>query len=209
MAAQIATIGAFCSFAYSVSWSSSGLSVKPLSATLATYIAGLAVIRHSGLISAISSASRPIARTGLASSSSGMMRSSRATSLAASLSPERAFLFSRWMAFSTVPMSASASSVWMTSMSSSGLTLAGHVDHVVVLEAAHHVDDGVGFADVREELVAQSLALGRARHQTGDVDEFHGRMQHAFRLDDGGQRIEPFGSGTSTTPTLGSIVQNG
>jgi hypothetical protein len=37
--------------------------------------------------------------------------------------------------------------------------LAGHVDHVVVFEAAHHIDDGVGFADVRQELVAQALAF--------------------------------------------------
>ena len=37
--------------------------------------------------------------------------------------------------------------------------LASHVDHVVVFEATHHVHDGIGLADVREELVAQAFAL--------------------------------------------------
>ena len=67
--------------------------------------------------------------------------------------------------------------------------LAGHVDHVVIFEAAHDVDDGVGFADVRQELVAQALAFRRASHQAGDVDELDDGVDHAFRLDDGGQRI--------------------
>ena len=50
------------------------------------------------------------------------------------------------------------------------------MDDVVVVKAAHDVDDGVGFADVGEELVAQAFAFARARNQAGDVDE----------LDDGG-----------------------
>ena len=90
-----------------------------------------------------------------------------------------------------------------------GVDLAGDVDHVGVFEAAHHVDDGVGFADVREELVAQALALAGAGHQAGDVDEFDGGRQDALGLDDLGQLVQGRGSGTSTTPTLGSMVQNG
>ena len=39
------------------------------------------------------------------------------------------------------------------------------VDDVVVLEAAHHVGDGVDLADVGQELVAEALALGGAAHQ--------------------------------------------
>ena len=69
--------------------------------------------------------------------------------------------------------------------------LAGHVDHVLVIEAAHHVDDGVGFADVREELVAQALALARAGHQARDVDELDDGRHDALGLDDGRQRVEP------------------
>ena len=37
--------------------------------------------------------------------------------------------------------------------------LARDVDHVVVDEAAHHVDDAVGFPNVGEELVTQALTL--------------------------------------------------
>ena len=50
------------------------------------------------------------------------------------------------------------------------------VGDIAVLEAANHMDDGVGGADVAEELVAQTLALAGALDETGDVDE----------LDDGG-----------------------
>ncbi|MCY1296803.1 hypothetical protein D9M70_462140 [compost metagenome] len=69
--------------------------------------------------------------------------------------------------------------------------LAGHVDHVVVFETAHHVGDGVGFADIGQELVAQAFALGRARDQAGDVDELDRGRQDALRLDDFGQAAEP------------------
>ena len=41
----------------------------------------------------------------------------------------------------------------------------------LALEAAQHVQHGVGLADIGQELVAQPLALRRAAHQPGDVDE--------------------------------------
>ena len=40
-----------------------------------------------------------------------------------------------------------------------GVGAAVHVDDVLVVEAAHDVDDGVRAADILEELVAQALAL--------------------------------------------------
>ena len=49
---------------------------------------------------------------------------------------------------------------------------------VRVLEAAHHLDDGVHFADVGQEFVAQSLALARAFHEPGDVHELNRRRNH-------------------------------
>ena len=55
------------------------------------------------------------------------------------------------------------------------IDLPGHVHDIGVFEAAHHVGDGIGLADVGEELVAQSFAFGRARHQPGDVDELDDR----------------------------------
>ena len=40
-----------------------------------------------------------------------------------------------------------------------GIHATRHVHHVGVLETAHHVRDGVGLADMGQELVAQTLAL--------------------------------------------------
>ena len=55
-----------------------------------------------------------------------------------------------------------------------GIDGAEFVDDVVVFEAADDLDDGVGFADVGEELVAEAGAFGCAFDESGDVDEFDG-----------------------------------
>ncbi len=47
--------------------------------------------------------------------------------------------------------------------------------HVLILKAAHHVNQRVHLANVGQELVAQPLAPARAAHQAGDVDKFDGR----------------------------------
>ena len=67
---------------------------------------------------------------------------------------------------------------------------AGHVHHVVIDEAAHDVRDGIGLADVRQELVAQALALGRAGDQARDVDELDGGGKDTLRARDRRQRRE-------------------
>ena len=54
------------------------------------------------------------------------------------------------------------------------------VDHVRVVVHAHHVQQRVGLADVGQELVAEPLALVRARHQPGDVVELD-RVRHHVR----------------------------
>ncbi|MCY1175539.1 hypothetical protein D9M73_157820 [compost metagenome] len=71
-----------------------------------------------------------------------------------------------------------------------GVDAVGDVNHVLVFEAAHHVGDGVGLADVGEELVAQAFTFRGTGDQAGDVDEFHGGRQHAVRLDDGRQGVQ-------------------
>ena len=49
----------------------------------------------------------------------------------------------------------------------------GHDVHdVLIVEAAHDVDNGVRAADVLEELVAEARALARALDKTRDVDKF-------------------------------------
>ena len=89
------------------------------------------------------------------------------------------------------------------------LDAAGDVHDVVVLEAAHDVRDRIGLADVRQELVAETFALGRAGDQAGDVDELDRRRQDALPACTMPASTSRRGSGTGTTPTFGSIVQNG
>ena len=67
---------------------------------------------------------------------------------------------------------------------------AGHMNHIVIDEAACDLGDGIGFADVREKLVAETFALGGAGDEAGDVHELHGGRQDLLRFDDLGQGIE-------------------
>jgi len=55
-----------------------------------------------------------------------------------------------------------------------GVDAAGYMDDFGIGEAADDVEDGVGLADVREELVAEAFALAGAFDDAGDVDELHG-----------------------------------
>jgi hypothetical protein len=65
-----------------------------------------------------------------------------------------------------------------------------HMHDVFILEAAHHIDDGVGLADVGQKLVAQTLALRRPGDQTGNVDEFDDGREDALRPDDLGELLQ-------------------
>jgi hypothetical protein len=62
---------------------------------------------------------------------------------------------------------------------------------VVIDKTAQDVDDGVDFADIAEELVAEPLTLGRAAHQPGDVDEGELGFDDLLRSGDFCQRVEP------------------
>ena len=48
-----------------------------------------------------------------------------------------------------------------------------HMGHIGIVEAADHVDNGVGGADVGEKFVAQALALGGALHKPCDVHKLN------------------------------------
>ena len=61
------------------------------------------------------------------------------------------------------------------------------VGDVVILEAAHHLDDGVRLPDVAQEGIAQSFSLAGAPHQTGDVHKFLGGGQNPLGIHDGRQ----------------------
>ncbi len=62
--------------------------------------------------------------------------------------------------------------------------------HVRVVEAAHDVNDGIHFADVRKELIAQAFTFGRAGDQARDVDEFDGRGRPFRRARQFGQAMQ-------------------
>ena len=65
-----------------------------------------------------------------------------------------------------------------------GVDAAGDVDDFGVVEAADDVSDGVGGADMAEELIAEAFALGGAFDEAGDVDELHGGGDEGFWLDE-------------------------
>ena len=67
---------------------------------------------------------------------------------------------------------------------------ARHVHHVGVTEETHDFADGVRLADVREELVAQALALAGAGHETRDVHELDGGGHDARGMVDVRQRVQ-------------------
>ncbi len=71
-------------------------------------------------------------------------------------------------------MSARINSELMISMSRIGIHGAEFVDDVVVFETTDDLDDGVGFTDGGEELVAEARAFGGALDQAGDVHELDG-----------------------------------
>ena len=127
---------------------------------------------------------------------------------AASLSPLLAALAARSRPFSTV------AKIRQRQLGVDDLDIgeridaAGDVHDVGALEAAHHVRDGIHLADVRQKLVAQPLALRSAGDQTCDVDELDRGRNDLLRFAIAASCCRR-GSGTGTTPTLGSMVQNG
>jgi hypothetical protein len=55
------------------------------------------------------------------------------------------------------------------------IDLARDMDDILVLEAPDHVRNRVALPDIGEKLVAQALALRRARHESRDVHELDHR----------------------------------
>src|SRR6218665_641540 len=207
--AQMATTGAFWLAAYSFRRSRKGLFPKPSSPTLATNIVGLAVIRHSGLSKGCSSLARSTERAGKPWFSAVRMRVSNATSRAASLSlPDLAALVWRLSAFSTVAMSARHSSVCMTSMSEIGstrpatwITLSSSKQRTTLTMAS------VSRIWARSWLPRPSPWLPPApRPAMSTNSTMAGRMRAGATI---AACCPRRGSGSSSTPTLGSTVQKG
>ena len=65
------------------------------------------------------------------------------------------------------------------------------MDYIAVIETTQDMKDGVRLPYVRQELVAQTLALAGALDQTGYIDYVHGGRHHALRLAHFGQNLKP------------------
>ena len=66
-----------------------------------------------------------------------------------------------------------------------------HVDDIGVVEAPHHMYDGVGAANVLQKFISQPLALAGALDEPGDVHELDGGGGVFFRLVKLGQEVQP------------------
>ena len=64
------------------------------------------------------------------------------------------------------------------------------VNHVRVVEATEHMNDGVRLADVGEELVAKTFAFRSTLHKTCDVDNLDRCRHDALRVDDFCELVE-------------------
>ena len=71
-----------------------------------------------------------------------------------------------------------------------GINGTGDVMDVFVFEAANDLDDGVDFADVSEEFVAKTFALGGAFNESGNVNEFDSGRNDDLGLGDLRQDFE-------------------
>ena len=72
-----------------------------------------------------------------------------------------------------------------------GINAAIDVDDVFVLKAAHHVNDGIHFANMRKEFVAQPLAAAGTLHQACNVHKFHRRRRDLLGLIHPRQLVKP------------------
>ena len=63
---------------------------------------------------------------------------------------------------------------------------------VVILKAAHHMDNGVYLPDMGEKFVAQTLALGRTLDQSCNVHKLNGGRREFVRVVHFCQLVQPF-----------------
>jgi hypothetical protein len=89
-----------------------------------------------------------------------------------------------------------------------GIDAALHMGHVAILETAQDMGDGVDLADIGEELVAEPLPLDAPFTRPAMSTKVMRAGMTCFDLAISAS-LSSRGSGTATSPTLGSIVQKG
>ncbi len=189
--------------------SSSGLSWKPWSETLATYIVGFIVNRKNGFSTSRSPSERSAVRAGRASFSTTSTFSSAVTIRAASLSPPERATFAYFAScLSAAAMSASASSVLIVSMSEIGFTLP--VTWTTLSSSKQRTT--CAMASVSRMLARNWLPRPSPFDAPATSPAMSTNSTTAGITRSGlamTASAASRGSGTSTMPTLGSIVQNG
>ena len=93
----------------------------------------------------------------------------------------------RWSRRSTTAWSANISSSSTVSASSTGSTRPSGCGNLIVLEAAHDQQHGVGGAHVGEQLVAEPLAALRPPHELGQIGHLERRRHHLAGVRDARQ----------------------
>ena len=69
------------------------------------------------------------------------------------------------------------------------IDFACNVNDVAVFKTAHHMGNGIGFADIGQKFVTQAFAFGGTRYQTGNVYKFNNGRLYFLRFDDVDQRL--------------------
>ena len=151
-------------------------------------------------------------RAGLPPSSSGGQRSVQPRSLGGSglVAALGSLLLPCPGGCCTTSRSARISSKSMASMSRMGSTLSGlvdvldHMDDVVIVEAAHNMDDGVGARGCwPRNLLPRPSPLDGTLDQTGDVHELDRRQGWFSWADRSRRSLSSRSSGTGTMPHVG------
>ena len=57
-----------------------------------------------------------------------------------------------------------------------------YMDHIVIFEATHHMDNGIRFPDISQELVSQSFSLGSPPNQPRNIHKLDNRRSDFFRM---------------------------
>ena len=66
-----------------------------------------------------------------------------------------------------------------------------HVGDIGIVEAAEHMQDGIGLADIGQKLVAETLTPAGTLDKTGDVDNLHRRRHHSSGMHKRLKHLQP------------------
>ena len=66
------------------------------------------------------------------------------------------------------------------------------MDHIRIFKAAYHMNNGIHFTDISQELISQTFALGCALYQTGDIHKFNDSRSDLLRIVKVSQKLQSF-----------------